>query len=450
MNLRTELNDDLYRRYLETLGADPSAPTSYFVALRRFQRFIATQAAPEPLSHATLNAWLKHMATELALRTIVDYIRRVDGFLSWLVKHGRLPVNPWTELRTQYGGDLAPTIRALLAPNPAKALDALRPLPPFGSHLGPRIEHYLRYKQALGFRYEREKQRLLGFDRYLQRRPGAEQQPLHVLVQEYAELAHTPESRFERLQSGRNLVRGLKRYDSSIVVPRLDRIMVQAVMRQRRRPYIFTADEIRTLFATALDFPSPRAPLRPLSLYTALALAYGAGLRIGELVRLTVGDIDLAAGALYIRETKFFKSRCLPLTESVIIALRRYLAARKEAGASEYPTAGLFWNDKTKRGYSWVALEHLLTEVIRRGGLKPPLGREGPRLHDVRHTFVCHRMLAWYKAGVDVESRLPYLATYLGHKDVNSTLVYLTVTQELLQQANDRFHAFGSQVLQTP
>jgi integrase/recombinase XerD len=59
-------------------------------------------------------------------------------------------------------------------------------------------------------------------------------------------------------------------------------------------------------------------------------------------------------------------------------------------------------------------------------------------------------MLAWYKAGVDVESRLPYLATYLGHKDVNSTLVYLTVTQELLQQANDRFHAFGSQVLQTP
>ncbi len=220
-------------------------------------------------------------------------------------------------------------------------------------------------------------------------------------------------------------------------------------MQQRRRPYIFSADEIEQLFAVALRLPSPNAPLRPLTLYTALALAYGAGLRLGELVRLTVADVDLAASTLAIRESKFFKSRRLPLTASVVAVLQRYSTARRDAGACEQPTAAWLWNEQKRRGYQDVTLETLLTTVIRQAGLKPASGRIGPRLHDVRHSFVCHRMLAWYEAGVDVESRLPYLATYLGHKDIYSTLVYLTVTQELLQQASERFRGVGAIVLHT-
>src|SRR3989475_10559579 len=74
--------------------------------------------------------------------------------------------------------------------------------------------------------------------------------------------------------------------------------------------------------------------------------------------------------------------------------------------------------------------------------------RTGPRFHDLRHTFVVHRMLAWYRAGINPQERLPYLATYLGHKDVYSTLVYLTITQDLLQEAHARFHAVGARGLQ--
>ena len=380
---------------------------------------------------------------------MMDYVRKIDGFLDWLVDRGELHCNPCAELRDRYGGRLAPIVRALLMSKPAEALNALQPLPDFGSHLGPAISQYLTYKQALGFRYEREKKRLLAFDRYVQTRTDAERQPLHVLVQEYAELARTPEAKFERLQSGRNLARGFKRYDPSTIVPKLDPLIVRDVVGQRRRPHIFSADEIRELFAAAEDTPSPRAPLRPQTLHTALALAYGAGLRLGELVRLTVGNLDFKAHTLDIRETKFFKSRRLPLTASVIAVLQHYLDARKYAGASEEHSTALLWNEKNGQGYKEVTLEHLLTDVIRRAGLKPAAGRIGPRLHDIRHTFVCHRMVAWYQAGVDVQSRLPYLATYLGHKDINSTLVYLTVTQELLQQANTRFHDLGAQVLKT-
>jgi len=109
----------------------------------------------------------------------------------------------------------------------------------------------------------------------------------------------------------------------------------------------------------------------------------------------------------------------------------------------------LFWNEHKGQGYALVTLGHLLADVIRRAGLKPEPGRRGPRFHDLRHTFVVHRMLTWYRAGIQPQERLHYLATYLGHKDIYSTLVYLTITQDLLQEANQRFHRFGAHVLQT-
>ena len=74
-------------------------------------------------------------------------------------------------------------------------------------------------------------------------------------------------------------------------------------------------------------------------------------------------------------------------------------------------------------------------------------GRGGPRIHDLRHAFVVHRMTAWYRQGINPQNRLPYLAAYLGHRDIHSTLVYLTITQELLQHANNRFRAVEADVL---
>jgi integrase/recombinase XerD len=202
------------------------------------------------------------------------------------------------------------------------------------------------------------------------------------------------------------------------------------------------------LLTAARSYPSPRVPLRPLALSTSVLLAYCAGLRLGELVRLTVGDLDPEEATLTICETKFFKTRRLPLQPSVMTALQAYLHARARAEAPIEHSAPLLWNDHKGQGYQVVTLGHLLIEVIRRAGLKPAASRVGPRFHDLRHTFVVHRMLAWYRAGINPQERLPYLATYLGHKDVYSTLVYLTITQDLLQEANARFHAVGARALQ--
>jgi integrase/recombinase XerD len=441
-------DDLLIRRYVQTLPLrNQTTPAVTRSILRRFQRFVQTHAPHEPLAQATLEAWVRDGAGRGSLRSVIDGARRVDSFLTWLVAQGVLATHPWATFRHTHGGRMAPIVRALLAPNPPAALDALRPLPRFGSHLGPAMRQHLAHRQSLGFRYEREQARLLQFDRYLQTRPDADQLPVQVLVREYAEQATTPEARLERWQSGRTLAQGMQRHDPTVRLPVLDRLVVRQAVHHRRPPYIYTLDEVQHLLMAARGYPSPRVPLRPLTLYTSVLMAYCTGLRLGELVRLTVGDLDRAEAILTIRETKFFKTRRLPLPPTVMTGLQEYLHARAYAQAPVERSAPLLWNDHKGQGYQVVTLGHLLIEVIRRAGLKPAASRVGPRFHDLRHTFVVHRMLAWYRAGINPQERLPYLATYLGHKDVYSTLVYLTITQDLLQEANARFHTVGAQAL---
>jgi integrase len=205
---------------------------------------------------------------------------------------------------------------------------------------------------------------------------------------------------------------------------------------------------VALLLKTALSFPSPETPGRPLMLHTMLVLAYCVGLRIGEIVRLKVGDIDIADQTIDVRETKFFKSRRLPVTGTVMAALGDYLKARRLEGGPVDPSSPLFWQERACREYRYPTLHALLVQVIRRAGLKPNPGAVGPRIHDLRHSFVVGRIMAWYREGINPQERLPYLVTYLGHKDIHSTLVYITITKELLQHASERFRSFGARVLQ--
>jgi integrase/recombinase XerD len=128
-------------------------------------------------------------------------------------------------------------------------------------------------------------------------------------------------------------------------------------------------------------------------------------------------------------------------------ALKLYLAEREKVGAPTVATAGLFWHQKGNRRYSYVTTHATLVKVLRRSGIKPAKGIVGPRIHDLRHAMVCNRILNWYKDGVNPQSRLAHLATFMGHRDINSTLVYLTVTPELLQLASSRFRERGMSAL---
>ena len=136
----------------------------------------------------------------------------------------------------------------------------------------------------------------------------------------------------KRLTVGRVLAKSLCRVNPGILAVERDPMVIRDALRNRCAPYIFTMEEIERLLSAALRFPSPNAPLRPLTLYTMFVLAYCAGLRIGEIVRLRLGDIRTGEQSLDIRVTKFFKSRRLPLSASAMAVLLRYLEARRKAG----------------------------------------------------------------------------------------------------------------------
>ena len=309
------------------------------------------------------------------------------------------------------------------------------------------MHDYVLLMRAMGYVYTTQEKRFLRLDRFLHSRTDLGGASLPVLIREWAKTRPGAQQALECHLTGRALYRALSRINPAVKNIPWDRRIKQEAHRRHRRPYIFSGDEIRSLLRTALSLTSSQSSLRPRTAYMILVLGYCAGLRISEIVRLDVGDFHLEDRILEIRGTKFFKSRHLPLSESVCAALRSYLDLRKQAEASINPAAPLFWHQGTGGRYSYGMARTLLIPILRRAGFKPLGGRIGARIHDLRHAFVVNRMLAWYREGVNPQSRLPYLATYLGHKDINSTIAYLTITQELLQQASERFRVRGARVL---
>jgi integrase len=281
--------------------------------------------------------------------------------------------------------------------------------------------------------------RFLRFDRFVHQHTTDE--PLGAVISAYVRDARSPSMQVERLKLGRVLTQALQRHDPTVPDPPVyDRLVKRAMLRARCTPHIYAPEEIVRLLRIARTLPSPHAPLRPVTVFTMLVLAYCAGLRMGEITRLEVRDVSLERGTLEIRDTKYFKSRRLPLRPTVVAALAAFLEARRRCGRSTGRGASLF-------GYAYLSAEALLRRIIHAAGLKPEHGRGGARVHDLRHTFVVHRMLEWYRRGINPQSRLPYLATYLGHRDIHSTLVYLTITQELLGLAGERFRVLGADLL---
>jgi integrase/recombinase XerD len=419
----------------------------YACILRGFQRFIIEHAGGAPPTTVIVKQWLEDRVLHWPLHIVCHRARVVDRFLDWMEIGGALPKNPFNEWRQQFGRCNAPIVRALLAVDSGAALQRLRPPPRYGSFLGLLMRDHVERMRSLGYRYDCHEHALLRFDRFLQSRTDLTDAPLRRLLDAWRTTNPRPRHRLEVSQVGRVLSKAMHRLDPSVPILPVDREAARRVTQIERRPYIYSEAEIVRLLEVTKTFECIRAPLRALSLYTMILLVYCAGLRIGELVHLTLGDLDLENDTIEIRGTKFFKSRRLPLAPGVTVAVKYYLAERRKSGASINPASGLIWNDASGGGYSRGGAWNLIVQALRRAGLKPARGRVGPRVHDLRHAMVCNRMQAWYRDGVNPQSRLPYLATYLGHKDINSTLIYLTVTQELMQQASERFRVYGASAL---
>ena len=207
---------------------------------------------------------------------------------------------------------------------------------------------------------------------------------------------------------------------------------------RRNKPHIFSDQELEQLMAQTSRLRS-RTGLRALTFTTLIGLLAATGLRPGEALALDVADVDLRDGVLAIRRTKFGKSRFVPVEDSTRAALARY-AKRRDTLCPWRRTDAFLVSERGARLPGYTA-RRTFARVSSTIGLREPVGRRigrGPRLQDIRHTFVTRRLVEWYRAGADVEREMPKLTTYLGHSAVGHTYWYIEAVPELLQLATER------------
>jgi site-specific recombinase XerD len=209
------------------------------------------------------------------------------------------------------------------------------------------------------------------------------------------------------------------------------------------RPHIYSNDELSALLRATTVLKSPRNPMQPDTFRVLILLLYSTGMRIGEALHLSLRDADLHSRILTIRDTKFFKSRLVPLGPRLS---RELIAFRKSRAVLPMPQLedSAFFASSTGRP---IPYQHVIT-LFQRVRAAAALTRDDgssypPRLHDLRHTAAVHRIIAWYRDGADVQRLLPQLATYLGHKDLRGTQHYLSMTPELLEQASLCFQKYA-------
>ena len=309
------------------------------------------------------------------------------------------------------------------------------------SALAQPIANFLQYKQALNKKYQTETRALQLFDRYLfeQGITGWQAVTSSVIAAFMASRSR------HRPRSYNHLLGVLRRFFDWAVLQRwINRNpVVEQPKREtsKRLPYLFDLTMARRLLEVASGLPdTPKGPQRALVYETVFALLYGLGLRVGEVARLTVGDVDFTSNILCIRETKFSKNRWVPFGLNMANRLRRYCDQRYgQTAATETP----LFSFTQGRHIHPCTISQTFHKLLPQLELQLPPGVAPPRVHDLRHSFAVGTLLRWYREGVDPNRRLIHLATFLGHVDPNSTAVYLTITDELLREAAQRFHAFA-------
>ncbi len=306
----------------------------------------------------------------------------------------------------------------------------------FSSGLSACIRSYLTLKRALGRQYAAEEWVLGQLDRFLAARG------VDLVAETFAAWCLTLQhlasgTRRSRMRIVRNLCLYCRRSEPGCFVPdeRLFPPVHQAI-----RPHIFTDSEIVQLLAAARVLArSSKSPLRPENMRLATVVLSTTGLRRGELTRLAVGDYDPPQRTLAIRESKFHKSRLVPVSADTgreIEHLIEIRARRRLPAGAETP---LLWHRRPPAGgYSGGGFGGAMRALFRRAGIRTATGHL-PRTHDFRHGFAVNALLRWYRAGLDVQAKLPFLAAYMGHVSIVSTAYYLQFVEPLAAAASARF-----------
>ena len=314
--------------------------------------------------------------------------------------------------------------------------------PTFRSALAPLLKDFLQDKRSRGFSYRREALHLLQLDRFLVEAGLAEVALPEPLIEQW--LSRTaqrkPSTHRKRVVVIRQLAAFMQRQGHPTYLPPLP-LTPRKELRSAAR--IFSREEMRALFNAADHLPpNPHSPVRHLVVPELFRVLYGCGLRVGEARHLTVADVNLDSGVLRIRQGKFHRDRIVPLAPRLRCRLERYANALGVRAPSDP-----FFPAPQGRQYGHQGIYRIFRELLEHAGIVHGGRGQGPRLHEIRHTFAVHRLEEWYRAGEDLNAKLPLLATYLGHQSMVGTQAYLQLTHTLFTELANGLDAVYGHVI---
>ena len=295
------------------------------------------------------------------------------------------------------------------------------------------LDQYLAVRRSVGFKLDRDGLLLPDFITYLERHGAQTITTELALAWAKQPVAAHPAWWATRFGMVRGFAKHLQAIDARTEVPAADLLPRQV---RRVTPYLYSEQEIVRLLRAAQEL---RPPLRAATYKTLFGLLAVTGMRFGEAIRLDRPDVDFTHGLLVIRNSKFGKSREIPLHDTTVEALRAYARLRDRIGPR--PKSSSFFLSRTGARLIYNNAHRVFWKLVRSAGLEPRSARCRPRPHDLRHTFAVRTLLEWYRAGANVQARLPVLSTYLGHFHPSSTYWYLSAAPELLALASQRLES---------
>lgn len=298
------------------------------------------------------------------------------------------------------------------------------------SGLRRRLRDYLAVRRGLGFKLERESRLLPDFVAHVEHHNST-----CVTVALAEQWARQPEGGHPawwglRMTMVRGFAMHLLALDPRTEVPPIGLLPPQV---RRLTPYLYSEHEVAQILAATR---ARLTPFRGETLATLVALLAATGMRVGEVIALDRGDVDLADGVLVIRHGKFGKSREVPIHPTAVHALAAYARLRDKKVRRPADPAFLLTAVGTRLNYKNV--HFVFHELVRTVGLKHRTPNCRPRIHDLRHTFAVRTLISWYRGDLDVQALMPRLSTYLGHVNPVSTYWYLSATPELMGLAMRR------------
>jgi len=299
------------------------------------------------------------------------------------------------------------------------------------SELRDALDGYLALRRGMGFKLERPGQLLADFVSFAERAGAPTVTTELALAWATAPAGADPGWWRGRLAAIRPFARYLSALIPGTEVPPAG--VLPGPVSRRAAPYLYSLAEITALMTAAAAI---RTPLRAATYQTLTGLLAVTGMRAGEAIRLDQPDVDLRTGLLTIRQSKFGKSRQLPLHATTVAALAGYVALRDRQHPR--PATPAFFVSLTGTRLIYKNVHYTFHRLTQAAGLAPRSPRCRPRIHDLRHSFAVAALLGWHQDGGDIAARLPLLSAWLGHADPASTYWYLTGTPELLALAGQR------------